>query len=89
MESELLGFDQLFEIDIIGKFGEVRISELGEVRFPNLPIYAGHKYHRARWNVKFNQRTKIRTISWKWSDKHPSEYLKNGYLVFKQAKGEY
>lgn len=90
IESELLGFDILLEMDIIKKLNRVCITELGEVRFTKSPICAAININKL--DFRDNKHTEIWIASWKWSDRHPPGYRKieiSEYPVSKQAKSKY
>lgn len=77
VNSKLLGFDLLLEMDIIKELGSVHIDERGRVYFSEAALGATIKLEEPDFSAKFNQHTKSWTVSWKWSSNQPPEKLCN------------
>ena len=79
MNSLLLGFDMLLGMDIIRMLGGVRIDQSGNVILSRTGPHACAtiRIQEPEFSTEFNEKTRARTVSWKWSGNQPPDSLVN------------
>ena len=77
IDSPLLGFDMLLEMDIIRMLGGVRINHSGDITFSRTEpcICIMIRIEEPDFSAKFDKQNRAWTASWKWSDNQPHNEL--------------
>ena len=94
VNSSLLGFDMQLGMDIIRMLGGVCIDQSGNVIFSRTGPHASAaiRIEKPDFSAEFNEKTRARTASWKWSGNQPPNSLVNKvpeYPVSARVRQEY
>ena len=79
VDSSLLGFDMLIDMDIIKMLGGICIDQSGDAIFSRTEpcACATIRIEEPDFSTKFNEQARAWTVSWKWSGNQPHDGLMN------------